>query len=52
VYDTILSGDLTRDDAPSFANRSDNSYHVATYDDPSATGQPFRVPSRSPAASA
>lgn len=38
AHETILSGDLSGDDAPSFANRSDNSYHVATYDDPSATG--------------
>lgn len=38
AHETILSGDLTGDDATSFANRSDNSYHVATYDDPSATG--------------
>lgn len=38
AHETILSGDLTGDDAPSFANRTDNSYHVCTYDDPSAFG--------------
>jgi predicted outer membrane repeat protein len=27
-YETILSGDLNGDDAPVFANRSDNSFHV------------------------
>ncbi|MCH8147766.1 MAG: hypothetical protein IH987_07195, partial [Planctomycetes bacterium] len=41
AHETILSGDLTGDDAPSFANRSDNSYHVVTYDDPSAFGVIF-----------
>ncbi len=30
VYETILSGDLNRDDGPNFANRGDNSFHVVT----------------------
>lgn len=38
LYETILSGDLEGDDAVNFVNRSDNSYHVASYSDPNATG--------------
>jgi hypothetical protein len=30
LYETILSGDLNGDDGPSFANYSENSYHVVT----------------------
>jgi hypothetical protein len=30
-YKTILSGDLTADDRPGFANYDDNSYHVVTF---------------------
>ena len=30
LYQTILSGDLNRDDGPGFAGNSENSYHVAT----------------------
>ncbi len=36
LYTTTLSGDLTGNDAPAYANRSDNSYHVVTYNDPNA----------------
>ena len=38
AFETILSGDLGGDDAPEFANRTDNSYHVVLYDDPNASG--------------
>lgn len=38
VYETILSGDLGGDDEADFTNRTDNSYHVVTYNDPAATG--------------
>ncbi len=41
LYETILSGDLSGDDltvATIKINRSDNSYHVVIYNDPSATG--------------
>lgn len=34
---SILSGDLLWNDGPNFANYSDNSYHVVTCDDPTAT---------------
>ena len=30
LYETILSGDLKRDDGPDFANNGENSYHVIT----------------------
>jgi hypothetical protein len=30
AYETILSGDLNRDDDPNFANNNENSYHVVT----------------------
>ncbi|MBI4719267.1 MAG: right-handed parallel beta-helix repeat-containing protein [Planctomycetes bacterium] len=36
-YETVLSGDLARDDLPGFANRGDNSFHVVTNDDTLAT---------------
>ncbi|MDR1780475.1 MAG: right-handed parallel beta-helix repeat-containing protein [Tannerella sp.] len=32
-YPTILSGDLDGDDAPDFANRADNAYHVVVFPD-------------------
>jgi len=37
AYKTILSGDLTGDDEPNFANNSDNSYHVVTGSGTNAT---------------
>jgi len=37
LNETMLSGDLGGDDGPDFANRTDNSYHVVTYNDPNAT---------------
>ena len=30
LYETILSGDLARDDGPDFANNGENAYHVVT----------------------
>jgi hypothetical protein len=38
AYKATLSGDLNGNDGPNFANYSDNSFHVVTYDDPTATG--------------
>jgi len=37
AYKTILSGDLSGDDEPNFANNSDNSYHVVTGSGTNAT---------------
>ncbi len=36
---TVLSGDCNRDDLPGFLNRSDNVYHVVTFENDGATGQ-------------
>lgn len=38
VYETILSGDLNRDDGLNFANNSENSYHVVTASGIDSTG--------------
>jgi predicted outer membrane repeat protein len=38
VYPSVLSGDLSANDGPNFANYGDNSYHVVTHSDPNATG--------------
>jgi len=37
VYETILSGDLSGNDGPNFANNSENSYHVVTGSDTYST---------------
>jgi len=36
LFETILNGDLAGNDGPNFANYAENSYHVVTYDDPTA----------------
>lgn len=38
LHESILSGDLLGDDGADFANYDENSYHIVTYDDASATG--------------
>jgi hypothetical protein len=38
VYPSVLSGDLSANDGPGFANYGDNSYHVVTYSDGQAVG--------------
>lgn len=37
LYETILSGDLSGNDGPSFANNGENSYHVVTGSDTNST---------------
>ena len=37
LYETILSGDLKRDDGPNFANNSENSLHIVTGSDTNET---------------
>ncbi len=37
TYETTLSGDLIGNDGPDFSNRTDNTYHVVTNDDPTTT---------------
>ncbi len=38
AYETVLDGDLSGNDLPSFGNYADNSFHVVTYSDPAGVG--------------